>query len=131
MQNQNKDLEAVKDVIRQFCLLEYGPGDKPDFTDLANVSLAYTTLDDAERVEIQVIADLVNLQLKVFVARVLYSVIKYTDMNALADDIAGTSFYDLVCVDDDRTTDEWLSWAEKKRKEGVEELPEEGGAEEC
>lgn len=128
MQN-HKDLEAAKNSIRQFCLREYGPGDEPDFTDLANVSLAYTTIDETEQVGIQVIADLLNPQLKVFVARVLYSVTKYADMNALADDIAGTSFDDLVCVDDDKTTDEWLSWAEEKRKEGVKELPGEGGAE--
>lgn len=124
-------LDTAKETIRQFCLREYGADNEPDFTDLTNVSLAYTTLDEAEQVEIQVIADLVNLQLKVFIARVLYAVTTYGNMNSMVDDICGTSFDDLICVDDDKTTDEWLSWAEEKRKEGVEELPEKGGAEEC
>jgi hypothetical protein len=59
-------IEKAKEYIREYVKDEFGEDSEPDFTDLENVPLAYTTVPDKE-IPVQVNIDLIHMQIKTYI----------------------------------------------------------------
>lgn len=102
----NKALERAKKLINKFCDKEYGS--TGDFSDLHNVSLAYTTLTDDE-LPIQVTADLVDFKITFELNGEKYNEEKYNSLEDLIDyELSNLDFDELVYVPD-RVLEKYMS----------------------
>lgn len=89
-------LDKVKYLINDFCESEYGS--PADFSDLHNVSLAYTTLTDDE-LPIQVTADLVDFKITYEFNNEIFNIEKYENIeNMIENGLTGLDFSDLISV---------------------------------
>lgn len=89
-------LDKAKYLINDFCESEYGS--PADFSDLHNVSLAYTTLTDDE-LSIQVTADLVDSKITYEFDSEIFNIEQYENIeNMIENGLTGLDFSDLVSV---------------------------------
>ncbi len=89
-------LDKAKYLIDEFCETEYRDG--ADFSDLHNVSLAYTTLTDDE-LPIQVMADLVDHTISYDFDGEVFSVERYDSIEDMIENgLTGLDFSELVSV---------------------------------
>lgn len=92
-------LETAKRLINDFCVGEYNS--EADFSDLHNVSIAYTTLTDDE-LPIQVTADLVEHTMTYEFDGEVFNTDKYDSLDDMIENaLMGLDFSDLVYVPDD------------------------------
>lgn len=92
-------LDKAKALINDFCEEEYR--DSADFSDLHNVSLAYTTLTDDE-LPIQVTADLVDYKITYEFNGEVFNTEQYDSIEDMIENgLTGLDFNDLVSVPDD------------------------------
>lgn len=92
-------LDKAKTLINDFCEEEYR--DSADFSDLHNVSLAYTTLTDDE-LPIQVTADLVDYKITYEFDGDVFNTEQYDSIEDMIENgLTGLDFNDLVSVPDD------------------------------
>ena len=103
---KERTLEKAKQLINDFCDREYGS--TGDFSDLHNVSLAYTTLTDDE-LPIQVTADLVGFKITFELNGEKYNEEKYNSLEDLIDyELSNLDFDELVYVPD-RVLEKYMS----------------------
>ncbi|MCX4257716.1 MAG: SNF2-related protein [Oscillospiraceae bacterium] len=103
---KERNLEKAKKLINDFCDREYGS--TGDFSDLHNVSLAYTTLTDDE-LPIQVTADLVDFKITFELNGEKYNEEKYNSLEDLIDyELSNLDFDELVYVPD-RVLEKYMS----------------------
>lgn len=89
-------LDKAKYLINDFCESEYGS--PADFSDLHNVSLAYTTLTDDE-LPIQVTVDLVDSKITYEFDSEIFNIKQYENIeNMIENGLTGLDFSDLVSV---------------------------------
>ena len=89
-------LDKAKYLINDFCEAEYR--DEADFSNLHNVSIAYTTLTDDE-LPIQVTADLVNFKISYEFDGEVFNVEQYDSIEDMVENgLTGLDFSDLVSV---------------------------------
>ncbi len=92
-------LDKAKYLINSFCEEEYRDG--ADFSDLHNVSLAFTTLTDDE-LPIQVTADLVDYKIVYEFDGEVFNTEQYDSIEDMIENgLTGLDFNDLVSVPDD------------------------------
>lgn len=77
-------LDTAKGLIADFLAQEYGEDEEPDFSDLENVGIAYTTTED-EQHEIQVSANLVEFSVSQYVDGVSVEKRAYGSLRELID----------------------------------------------
>ena len=103
---KERTLEKAKKLINDFCDREYSS--TGDFSDLHNVSLAYTTLTDDE-LPIQVTADLVDFKITFELNGEKYNEEKYNSLEDLIDyELSNLDFDELVYVPD-RVLEKYMS----------------------
>lgn len=91
---RRSSLEEAKLLINEFCLREYGS--TPDYSDLQNVDIAYTTTED-EQHEIQISVDLENFTIKRMLDKNIINVWRYSSLEELIEsELKDLSFYDLI-----------------------------------
>ena len=89
-------LDKAKFLINEFCEAEYRDG--ADFSDLHNVSLAYTTLTDDE-LPIQVTADLIDHTISYDFDGEVFSVERYDSIEDMIENgLTGLDFTELVSI---------------------------------
>lgn len=94
--NFETSLDKAKYLINDFCESEYGS--PADFSDLHNVSFAYTTLTDDE-LPIQVTADLVDFKITYEFDNEIFNIEQYENIeNMIENGLTGLDFSDLVSV---------------------------------
>ena len=92
-------LDKAKQIINDFCEAEYREG--ADFSDLHNVSLAFTTLTDDE-LPVQVTADLIDFKITYEFDGEVYNIEQYDSIEDMIDNgLTGLDFSDLVSVPDE------------------------------
>ena len=92
-------LDKAKYLINTFCEAEYRDGG--DFSDLHNVSIAYTTLTDDE-LPVQVTADLVDFKITYEFDSEIYNTEQYDSIEDMIENgLTGLDFSELVSVPDD------------------------------
>ncbi len=96
-------LETAKRRIRDYCMREFDS--EPDFSDLSNIDLAYTTSEDGEY-ELHAHADLVHFRLVFFVDDREVADIQFKDAADFAEGFDGVSFDDLITFAEDHVYDE-------------------------
>jgi N12 class adenine-specific DNA methylase/adenine-specific DNA methylase len=98
-EEQEPALEQAKRLINDFCQSEYG--DDADFSDLAKIGVAYTTVTDDE-IPIQVNVDLVNYRLERYLDDEHLETRQYGSMEELiANELESLDFSDLIYVSDE------------------------------
>ena len=91
-------LDKAKYLINDFCEAEYRDG--ADFSDLRNVSLAYTTLTDDE-LPIRVTADLIDFKITYEFNGEVFNVDQYDSIEEMIENgLTGLDFSDLISVPD-------------------------------
>ena len=86
-------------IINDFCVDEYS--DEADFSDLHNVSLAYTTLTDDE-LPVQVTADLADYKITYEFDGEVFNTDQYKSIEDMVENgLVGLDFDDLVDVPED------------------------------
>lgn len=91
------DLEKAKSLIFDFCQKEYES--EPDFSDLNNVGVAYTELEDGRKIEVFV--DLESPAIHTYVDGTLYSHTEYDTLGDLIEnELAWLDFDTLVSIGD-------------------------------
>ena len=94
--NFETPLDKAKYLINDFCENEYGS--PADFSNLHNVSLAYTTLTNDE-LPIQVTADLVDFKITYEFDSEIFNIEQYENIeNMIENGLTGLDFSDLVSV---------------------------------
>lgn len=89
--------EKAKTVINDYSLNEFG--DEASFKDPENIGIAYTTFSDLE-LDVQVIADLVNLEIRRYVCGILYDKRRYSSMlDFIEYELCCLEFDELTCID--------------------------------
>jgi N12 class adenine-specific DNA methylase/adenine-specific DNA methylase len=97
-------LEKAKQVIDAFVREEYQRDEGADYTDLANVGLAYTTTED-DRHEIQAKADLVGFRIETLVDGKVVRTEQYASLEELTEKgLQALSFDDLVYLSEEELT---------------------------
>lgn len=92
-------IDKAKYLINDFCEAEYR--DEADFSDLHNISIAYTTLTDDE-LPIQVTADLVDFKITYEFDGDVYNTEHYDSIEDMIENgLTGLDFSDLVSVPDE------------------------------
>ena len=92
-------LDRAKFLINEFCDAEYEQ--EADFSDLSNVSIAYTTLTDDE-LPIQVTADLVDFKITYEFDGEVYNTEQYDSIDDMIENgLTGLDFNELVSVPDE------------------------------
>ena len=92
-------LEKAKNLINDFCVDEYS--DEADFSDLHNVSLAYTTLTDDE-LPVQVTADLADYKITYEFDGEVFNTEQYKSIEDMVENgLTGLDFNDLIYVPDE------------------------------
>ena len=111
-------MERAKGLISEFCQSEYGS--EPDFSDLAKIGIAYTTITDDE-IPIQVNIDLVNFRLERGLNGTHLETRQYSSLQDLiANELEILDFDDLIHVSDEDV--EQYRW--HNREEAMEKAPE-------
>ena len=109
-------LTHAKNLIRDFCLEEYGS--EPDFSDLSKIGVAYTNATD-EEIPIQVNVDLVGYRVERYLGEVLIDERQYESLEDLTEtELEALDFSELVSV-----TDEELEHYHSKAEERPALLP--------
>ncbi|MBP3760305.1 MAG: hypothetical protein J6I55_02330, partial [Ruminococcus sp.] len=91
-------LDKAKALINDFCESEYGS--PADFTDLHNISLAFTTLTDDE-LPLQVTADLIDHTIIHKFNNIAYQAEMYEDLNQMIEKgLTGLDFDELTAISD-------------------------------
>ena len=94
-------LDAAKRLIDDFCKEEYQREEGADYTDLANVEVAYTTTED-DRHEIQARVNLVDFRIETLVDGKTVRSEQYASLEELTEKgLHGLSFDELVYVSDE------------------------------
>ncbi len=94
-------LEKAKQLINEFCIIEYD-SDGADFSDLTAVNIAYTTTED-ELHEIQADVNLVDYYIETKVDGKRVSIEQHDSLNDLVENgLVGLEFGDLVYVSDEQ-----------------------------
>ena len=94
--SSNSALEQAKTLINDFCEAEFNQ--KDDFSDLHNVSLAYTTLTDDE-LPIQVTADLIDFKITYEFDGEVFNTDQYDSIEDMVKNgLTGLDFDDLISV---------------------------------
>lgn len=102
LDTEKTDLERAKQLIRDYNQEEFG--DEPDFDDLTDVGLAFTTItedgsDQGEEYEIYVSVDLVGCRFMQFLNWKLVTEEKYNSLSELIEEqLEYISWDDLVSV---------------------------------
>ena len=92
-------MERAKGLISEFCQCEYGS--EADFSDMAKIGVAYTTVTDDE-IPIQVNIDLVNYRLERYLDDEHLETRQYSSLQGLIDnELESLDFSDLIHVSDD------------------------------
>ena len=111
-------LEHAKGLISDFCRSEYGS--EADFSDIAKIGVAYTTITDDE-IPLQVNIDLVNYRLERYLDDEHLETRQYRSLQELiSNELENLDFSDLIHVSDEDV--EQYRW--HAPKEAVEEAPE-------
>ena len=111
-------LERAKGLISDFCRSEYGS--EADFSDIAKIGVAYTTITDDE-IPVQVNIDLVNFRLERYLDDEHLETRQYGSLQELiSNELENLDFSDLIHVSDE-DVDQYL-WREPE--EAVAEAPE-------
>lgn len=91
---RRSSLEEAKLLINEFCLREYGS--TPDYSDLQNVDIAYTTTED-EQHEIQISVDLDNCAVKKLIDYIPTRIWRYSSISDLiSGELEHLDFNELV-----------------------------------
>lgn len=94
-----EQLDTAKKLIADFLAREYGGDEEPDFSDLENVGIAYTTTED-EPHEIQVNANLADGSITQYVDGVSVEKREYGSLRELIDaELSDLNFDNLVRLD--------------------------------
>jgi len=97
--------KQARALIKKFCNEEYGSD--PDFSDMTNIGIAYTTLDDektGDEVDIQVSADLDNYAFNTYLDSVHVSKVQYENLADMIEHfLKWLNFDSLITV----TCSEW------------------------
>lgn len=94
-------LDKAKRLIDDFCREEYQQGDGADYTDLANVGVAYTTTED-DKHEIQARVNLVDYRIETLVDGKTVRIEQYASLEELTEKgLQALSFDELVYVSDE------------------------------
>lgn len=89
-------LNTAKGLIAEFLAQEYGEDEEPDFSDLENVGIAYTTTED-DLYDIQVSANLVDFSVTQYVDGKSVEKRTYSSLRELIDrELSSLEFTDLV-----------------------------------
>ena len=111
-------LERAKGLISDFCRSEYGS--EADFSDIAKIGVAYTTVTDDE-IPIQVNIDLVNYRLERYLDDEHLETRQYGSLQEIiTNELENLDFSDLIHVSDEDV--EQYRWHEPE--EAVAEAPE-------
>ena len=111
-------LERAKGLISDFCRSEYGS--EADFSDIAKIGVAYTTITDDE-IPIQVNIDLVNFRLERYLDDEHLETRQYGSLQELiSNELENLDFSDLIHVSDEDV--EQYRW--HAPEEAVAEAPE-------
>ena len=111
-------MERAKGLISDFCRSEYGS--EADFSDIAKIGVAYTTITDDE-IPIQVNIDLVNFRLERYLDDEHLETRQYGSLQELiTNELENLDFSDLIHVSDEDV--EQYRWREPE--EAVAEAPE-------
>ena len=111
-------MERAKGLISDFCRSEYGS--EADFSDLAKIGVAYTTVTDDE-IPIQVNIDLVNYRLERYLDDEHLETRQYGSLQEIiTNELENLDFSDLIHVSDEDV--EQYRWHEPE--EAVAEVPE-------
>ena len=98
-QNEKIQLEKAKRLITDFCMQEYESA--PDFTNMGEISIAYTTITD-EEIPIQVYVDLVHFRLNTYLDGELVGSKEYDSLEEFVEEeLADLDFDDLTYVPDE------------------------------
>ena len=115
-------LERAKGLISDFCRSEYGS--EADFSDIAKIGVAYTTITDDE-IPVQVNIDLVNYRLERYLDDEHLETRQYGSLQELiTNELENLDFSDLIHVSDEDV--EQYRWREPE--EAVAEAPETASA---
>lgn len=99
MEADTYDMELAKSLISEYIREEFDC--EADFTNLATIGIAYTTVTDAE-ISIQVNANLVDFRIERYLGDKLFDIRQYETLNELIEEeLCSLSFCDLVAVYDD------------------------------
>ena len=109
-QENNEALEKAKQLINDFCDREYGS--TGDFSDLHNVSIAYTTLTDDELLHIQVTADLIDFKFTFELNGEKYNEEKYNSLEELIEYELSNLYFDELVYVPDRVLEKYISGSE-------------------
>ena len=111
-------LERAKGLISDFCRSEYGS--EADFSDIAKIGVAYTTITDDE-IPVQVNIDLVNYRLERYLDDEHLETRQYGSLQELiTNELENLDFSDLIHVSDEDV--EQYRWHEPE--EAVTDVPE-------
>ena len=111
-------LERAKGLISDFCRSEYGS--ETDFSDIAKIGVAYTTITDDE-IPVQVNIDLVNYRLERYLDDEHLETRQYGSLQELiTNELENLDFSDLIHVSDEDV--EQYRWHEPE--EAVTDVPE-------
>lgn len=122
-----KDLENVKMLINEYCSREFGRDG--DFSDLKEVDLAYTTIDNPDflkrngvihfyrEFELQISANLVDYEIITFIDGDEIKTEKFDSLDSMEDALEGLTFDDLIRLDDDS----WQKIVDKEVNREAEE----------
>ena len=108
-------LETAKRRIQDYCDREFDSA--ADFSDLSNIDLAYTTMENSD-VELHAHADLIHFRLVFYADDHEVADIQFKDAADFAEGFDGMTFDDLITFAEDHLYDE-------PQEEQTEEIPEE------
>ena len=112
-------MERAKGLISEFCQREYGS--EADFSDMAKIGVAYTTITDDE-IPIQVNIDLVNYRLERYLDDEHLETRQYSSLQGLIDnELENLDFSDLIHVSGDEL--ESHRWHEPTESEKLNNNP--------
>lgn len=103
MLREEVDLKKAKELINEYCQKEFEES-CADFSDLNNISVAYTTLTDYE-IPIQVSVNLINMKLKTWVGDECLD-------EREPDRVEDITMDDLECLDFDDLIYGWQTYIE-------------------
>ena len=97
-------LDKAKQIIDDFCREEYQQEDGADYTDLANVGVAYTTTED-DKHEIQARVNLVDFRIETLADGKVVRSVQYSSIEELTEKgLQALSFDDLVYLSEEELT---------------------------
>lgn len=112
-------MERAKGLISEFCQCEYGS--EADFSDMAKIGVAYTTITDDE-IPIRVNIDLVNYRLERYLDDEHLETRQYSSLQGLIDnELENLDFSDLIHVSDEEL--ESHRWHEPTKSEKLNNNP--------